>query len=528
MRARRRWGTVAWGLVALLAAEGPCCAQDPFAPGLRWSHTEAQTTTWLPRDVAFAGGGEIALVGVSGTAPGMALFGGQWEADTAGVTTPALDSAGLAFEGSGVLEVEASTTDGLFALEEPAVGPRRVARRSALDLSTESWPLILPQRGPGSGRMELSRDGSLLVVAELDAGSQRVHVTWIDTALGVVLAERELSGASLRALEVSAGGERVLVQRDATISVFDGQGLPVHEETAPSVPTAVALSGDGASFAFSTFGAVERRGFDGVHAYGALGSVAGPSDEVATELALDHTGSVLASGWWRFTDGRAVRLVTHTLAGGGAVETVHAVQDDPASLLQNRPSALELDPSGTLVAFGLWGVGDQQPEVLLFDRAEPQPLLAMDLPGSVFALDLDPTAERVVVGHKATHANQLSGKGAVALGASGRADWVAQRTPKVLQDTAFHFRSSGAQLAFALAGIPSDPQMLFGVSGLLQLEPQVPLAVLPMQPDGMDRFRLDVQPKPGTFGLTVGLQGLGWSVTTGWSLGEVRAEALVF
>ena len=514
-------------LLSPAAAQSPS-APDPFAAGPRWSHAASTAEPWLPRDVTFAAGGELVVAGNTGGTAGLGLFGAQWEWDGAGGVDPSLAATTLAHSGSVPLQVEAASDDTVFALEEPAAGARRVARRSVFAIDVETWPLTLPRRGPGSARMDLARSAPLLVVAELDVVALRVWLTWIDTELGVVLATRDLPGASLRELAVSDGGERVLVQCDATITLLDAAGATVHQESAPAVPACAALSGDGMHFAYGRFGGVERRAALPGGSYGELADVSGPSNEVPTTLALDSTGAVLAAGWWRFTDGRAVRLVSYDLSGEAAHETLLAAQSNPSASVQNYPSAIALDPAGELVAFGLWGVGDAQPELFLFERADPIALVASDLPGSVFAVDLDPRGGRVAAGHKLGHANELSALGAVVLAGSGQTDLTLSRTLETGQLGSIHLEANGAVLGLCLAGAPADPVEVAGIDGLLQLDAAAALAFVPMQPDGVGRFRLDVTPAAAWSGLSIGVQGLALGPGAELCLSAVRACPPIF
>ena len=90
--------------------------------------------------------------------------------------------------------------------------------------------------------------------------------------------------------------------------------------------------------------------------------------------------------------------------------------------MQGYPEVVLITPDGRRAAFGTWGTGDPQPEVLLVDALTGAVVLERDLPGSVRALALDETGTRVAVGMKHTHANQFSATGEVRLYDTGERD----------------------------------------------------------------------------------------------------------
>ena len=291
-------------------------------------------------------------------------------------------------------------------------------------------------------------------------------------------------------------------------------------------PTAVDLSGDGQHVAYGLFGAIGRLG-GGSAGYAALPLIQGRNGYTPTALDLSTDGTRLAAGWWRYTDGRAVELSVYELDAGPPVETLLAQQEAPGAPFQNQVADCALNATGSRAAFGLWGTGDSAPEVLLFDTLSPSALLTVDLPGSVMSLDLSADGERLAIGAKDVHSNQVGSSGRIHLYSAGMADQVLRRTLQPGLDSTVHFSATDATAAVLLVGTPGPGLVLAGVAGELNVDLGAPWFAIPMIQGAPSEYHLGLAPKPGWLGLDLAFQGVGLS-SSGLRFASTRLEPPVF
>lgn len=527
-----RWAGRSCALLLALALSPPASAQAPetFAAGERWQAGPTAGQSWLPRDLALASGGDLLITGASGTHARSLILGGQLEWDGT-ESQPVLTEFPSVHGSAAPLSVEAAG-DWLFELAQPSTGARVLTARLAHEPATVAWTQDLgadssgPQAasafGGGPALLSAARFGSRLALAEFDGLSGLIRLRVLLSETGALVFEQILPGTSLRALALSDHGQRLLMQTGQDLRIFDGTGQLLHAEALGFAPTAVALSGDGQHVAYGLFGAIARLG-GGSAGYAPLPLLQGRSGYTPTALDLSTDGTRLAAGWWRYTDGRAVDLSLYELDGGPPVEILLAQQDAPGASLQNQVADCALDASGQRAAFGLWGTGDSAPEVLLFDTLSLSTLLTADLPGSVMSLDLSADGERLAIGAKDVHSNQLGSTGRIHLYSAGTADQVLRRTLQPGLSSTVHFAAPSSTAALLLVGTPGPSLALGGVAGELHVDLSAPWFAIPMIQDAPGEFRLELAPKTGWLGLDLGLQGVGLG-PQGLRLASTRLE----
>ena len=418
----------------------------------------------------------------------------------------------------------------MFELAQPASGPRTLLARSATDPDAVVWNLDLADPagglfGSGPALMAAAEPGERLAVAEFNPGAGLVRLQVFASDSGAQVFERLIPAASLRGLQLSEAGDRLLLQVASDLLILDGSGQTIHLEQLAFTPSAAAISGDGRQVAFGTFGEIRRLADDG-SGYTSQPSVTGPADHLPTALALADDGSRLASGWWRFTDARAVELCAYDLSQSPVVTASLGSQSAPGAALQNFVEACAFDASGRYAAFGLWGTGDGAPEVLVYDVDAGSELLSEDLPGSVQALDFSGDGTRLAIGAKDVHANQLGSLGTVHLFSTGLADQVLENSLRPGVPSAHRFSSPGSSAALCLVGTAGALSPLPGIDGDLHLDLNSPLVAVPMVPDGPGEFRIDLQVQVGWIGIEVALQGVGLG-PGGIELANTRVEPRV-
>ncbi len=470
---------------------------DPFAAGLRWGDASSAAAPWIPRDLALAADGELVWAAPSVTNPHVALYGSGELGEGAPL---ALDAAFAGLVGE--LRVAAGDDPSeLFSVAQHAA-PDAAHRATFVrrhDLASAAvggpfeplWSHSLDLVVHGNALVACDAAGEVLVAAAFDKASASVRLDRVDPSSGALVARVDLAGQGLQHLSVAADGGRIALAAGLDLWVLDAAGAVVHHEALAATTHAVALSGDGARLAVGGFGAV-RVLADAGAGYALAQTVQRTASEIATRAALSRDGSTLAIGWWNFVTGVAVRL--DALELGGGEEWLSVVKaSSGATNLQDFPVALDLSDDGSRVAFGLWGVGDGQPEVLLYARGESAPLLAADTGGSVLDLELDRAGRRLAVATKGAHANQFATTGAVLLFDTGERDLQVVGSPFPGAAFELAFRSEGLVAALFLIGSPAAaPLALPGVAGALALDPAAPLALLAPTALGANRADLEL------------------------------------
>lgn len=168
-----------------------------------------------------------------------------------------------------------------------------------------------------------------------------------------------------------------------------------------------------------------------------------------------------------------------------------------------------MTPDGERIAVGMWGVGGQEPELVLLDRDQPAPIYTWSMGGSVLALDLDPSATRIAVCLKDAHANEFATTGTVTLVDTGERDLqlTSAARPGSLLELAY-LRPEQVLTLFCL-GLPRPaPLAVPGVQGVLQLDLGWPVLVFPALPDGSGRADADllIPSSPVVVGLPLAVQ----------------------
>lgn len=472
-------------LALLSAAASPAAApfpSDPFAAGERWQHAPSAPATWIPRDVAFVGDGEFVWAAPAVGTPHVALYASAEIADPA---QPLLADHAYAGAIGPVLVAAGDELDELFALAQfPA--PTSAVRRtlvhgydagSAVGAASVAprWTHDLGVLVNGSAALAAGADGALVLAAAVDVLRAEVLLHWLDGASGALVEEQRVAGASLRALAVSADGTRAALTCGTRTLLFElGSALPMLELPLLLPTEALALDASGTSLAVGD-GAEVRVFAEYGGGFGLALARSGAKDELATRVALSDSGGVLAVGWWDALLGDAVRCEVFEVASGWRRNEL--VQSG-AVLLQNYPVALDVSADGARVALGLWGADDARPELVLLATGVAQPLLELDLGGSVLALDLAPDGTRVALGRKDAHANLFSTTGAVVLADTGERDLqlLGATRPGGTLALAARLPEPG-QALFGVGFVAGTPLVFPGIAGVLRLDPFGPLGL---------------------------------------------------
>lgn len=463
---------------------------SPFVAGERWSHSPDPSQPWIPRDVAFTGDGAYLWSAPSHGSPRLQLF-----------SSAALGSQAALFEDanlggpSGPLQVACGAdASELFALAQwPASsGGQRWTRASRYDARSAArgavfgplWTQSLSLPGNGPGLLACTPDGRRLAMAAFDATRGAVQLALLDAATGDLLFELSLPGSGLERLQLADDAARILVGAASVAYVLDASGQELFRSQSPQPCGVPMFSGDGSSLALGGSGVLELF-VDGGAGYLRSGVWNYAASELCAVLALSKDASTLASGWWDSSNGTDVRLEVLDVQSG--VLQLSLSQSGSSSGLQNFPAGLSLSQDGQRVAFGLWGTGDARPELYLFDLGQSAALLALDLEGSVQALDLNAEGTRLGVGLKATHANLSSALGRTALFQTGEGDLQLEAAVRLGGLLLLRFLAPQASSVLFVLGRPLMP-LLPLKQGLLGIDWSRPRASLLGQLQGDGSF----------------------------------------
>ena len=441
-------------------------APDPFAPQRRWTAAPAAAEPWLPRSLAFAVGGELVWAAGSVGAPRAMLLSAS-ELPAGGVTAP-LSEHPLAGALGTVHAVAGPGPDALYtASQTPApTSSKRLTRVTRLrapgGVLEPIWSRDHPLVGNGPVEIAADRAGARVAVAVHDAAIGLLLVEWLDAQTGGVLAGHALSAGTLRELALSADGSRTAVVAGAELWVFDPTGAVLHHQALGLVTSALALSGDGTRLAVGDGDRVRMLEDQG--GWTERGTVPGAPGEVAVRVALSDDGSVLAAGWWNQVNGVDVRF--QVWDGDAGALLFELLQRGVPGGLQGFPEVVAVTPDGRRAAFGTWGVGDPQAEVILVEVGSGSVVLQEDLPGSVRALALDPTGTRVAVGMKHAHANQFAATGEIRLYDTGERELQVIGQPYAAGALHLAARRPGASRTLFVLGTPLGTPVPFRGGGL--------------------------------------------------------------
>jgi len=459
------------GLLALSCAL-PAAAQDPFQPGLRWTRSASSSDPWIPRALAIgadlnevwmaaaSGNRHVELLPLPGSGVQPALQRDDGFATSLGALSICAGSAtGAFFSLAQYPAPDALQRSTLCARRDPALQQ---------GLGAEVWSHDAGCVTNGAARIACDATGAHVALAVWDSGTHEVQLELLEGASGALLASARFPAQALDELAVGADGTRLALAAGLDFWILDAQLATLRHELLATSTHALALSGDGALCALG--GSGELRLFEALTAggYGLRWSVPAAPGELAARAALSRDGRSLALGWWNAQNGTAVRLELRDCAAGALLWQKY--QPGQAGGLQNLPAAVAASDDGERAAFGLWGDGTNEPELLLVSRAGGAPLLVADLPGSVQGLALDTAGERLAVAYKEVHANQGGALGSVALYDTGERDLVLRARAASGGSLELSAERPGRGTVFFLEGPRSSvTQLLRGTQGALWL-----------------------------------------------------------
>jgi hypothetical protein len=450
----------------------PALGQDPFQPGLRWTRSASAGDAWIPRALALgadenevwvaapSGNRHLELLSLAGSGTQTALQRDDSCASSVGAFGVCAGSLTSAFFSLGQFPgPDALHRSTLCARRDPSAQQGNGA---------EVWTHDAGFLTNGAARIACDRSGRRVALAVWDSGTHEVQLDLLEGASGALLQRLRLPALALNELALGADGTRLALAAGLDLWILDAQLATRQHETLATSTNALALSGDGALCALG--GSGELRLFEALPsgAYSLRWSMSAAPGELAARAALSRDGRSLAVGWWNAQNGTAVRL--QLLDTAAAAVLWEKYQPGSAGGLQNLPEAVAASDDGERAAFGLWGDGTNEPELLLVARTAGAVVLSADLPGSVQGLALDAHGQRLAVAHKDVHANQFGTSGSVRLYDTGERDLVLRARARIGGTLELSGLRSGGGLVFFLEGPRGSAAQFFpGAQGGLWL-----------------------------------------------------------
>lgn len=273
------------------------------------------------------------------------------------------------------------------------------------------WSFPITSSDPASYEtVAVSDDGSTIAILVTVQGSPiKARLYYFDSGSGTPLGSYDApDGTFARNVDISANGQYIAFIALADVYVLNRDTGGIRwSGNMGATSDALALSGDGNTLAYgwTTF---TVRQWDG--------SIYAPawttSNALYRVLACDISGDsgTLAVGWYR-TDYLQNRIQLFDLPSSVPAWTyLYAVGSGGQ---QDEPAHLALTTDGGYLAVGSWGdQANTNPEIEVFSHADPDPILLVDTPGSIFDIDIRDGEDgvRVAACGKHIHAN-TSGRG---------------------------------------------------------------------------------------------------------------------
>jgi hypothetical protein len=341
------------------------------------------------------------------------------------------------------------------------------SRRANPDWTYTFTPLI-----NGAGKVAISDDGSTIVAAIINTNTSSVEIAVLNPNNGNLLSYTVLppAGNGLRGFDLSEDGSTLYFSQGVVANLFDiATQTIVFSQNIGAGFDSHAISGDGSVFAFGNFNSMRVWAFDG-STYVNTQTHTLSGQVYCAQIDISADSSTLAYAWYYYNPGLNVRIDAMDVATGAALmtETINGQGG-----FQNLPVDVSMNADGSRFAVGLWGDAGTVDEVRVYSSSQSAPTQTLNLPGSVFDLDMSADGQRVAVGSKSVHANTNGNGGQVNLLDAGGEDLTMLGSPRI--GTTPSVISSGPISNFALlitSPLPQSPPLFIPGAGTLYVHRQ--------------------------------------------------------
>lgn len=300
----------------------------------------------------------------------------------------------------------------LAAVDEDAGGVNIIKWTGPGD-GTPDWDTSFVGYGVSSyGPIAVSDDGSTIAAIAAPSGTD-AHLLLFDADSSVCLANYEATGLGFpRYVKINADGRYTAFIASATLVIYDRDSLDVRAQIAMGASnSALDISGDGDVIAYGWTSMVVRQ-WDG-SMYQTLWSW-NTSGYYLNRVAISTDGSTIVSCWYT-TSYTTIKVVVHDTSSSTPLWTY----DYPTSSGSYQEGTQDIDITDDGAYFIVGSLGDAaniNPEVHIFQRdSMPYIYYTVDMPGSVFSVDITHDGSYATAAGKHVHANQMGRGGDIVL-----------------------------------------------------------------------------------------------------------------
>jgi hypothetical protein len=415
--------------------------------------------------------------------------------------------------------VSAEALDAHLSIHEVLVNGNVHTRRAVVSSYRSSFPTPVWQYAfaplidlKGRSNFGISRDGQRIVAVVFNDISGDMEIARLAPHTGAPLAYTKVhvgSSQILRGFDLSSDGSILYFTAGTRAYLFDVLAKQVLSSFELGVSLdSHGLSGDGSVLATGDFNRLrvwQRSGSSWVNTFNR--NLSGACFVAALDVSDD--GSTVAYGFTYYDTWQTVRIEALDVAKKQVTMANVAIG---AGSLQNSVAAVSASADGRSFAAGLWG--DQAGlvhELRIYSRSQNQPVATVDLPGSLFDVEITPDGQRVAAAGKALHANQAGAGGRILLYDVGGQDLRLRRTPSIGHSVAAELHGTPGLKAWLLrSDALSVPPIFSPGLGTLYIDREtmtiLPMGVIPAS--GVASLGLPLPNNPALIGRSFYFQGM--------------------
>ncbi|MBE0432983.1 T9SS type A sorting domain-containing protein [candidate division WOR-3 bacterium] len=279
---------------------------------------------------------------------------------------------------------------------------------------TPDWAKDFPGYSVTSyGPFAVSDDGSTIACVAAPAGTD-AHLLLFDADSSSPLVDYEATGCGFpRYVKINADGRYTAFIALATLIVFDRDSLAVRAQISMGASnSAMDISGDGdlVAYGWPSLALMEWNG----SSYQNLWSYNVGGGYYLSRIAISNDGSTMVSCWYNDPH-NTIKVVVHDTGSS----TPLWIYDYPVSsgVLQEVCYDIDITDDGAYFIVGSWGDdANVNPEVHIFQRDSTLHVYyTVDMPGSVFSVDIAGDGSYATAAGKHVHANTMGSGGDIVL-----------------------------------------------------------------------------------------------------------------
>jgi hypothetical protein len=413
----------------------------------------------------------------------------------------------------------ATVTDTKVAIHQVVLGGNPQTRQAVLSRygsasSVPQWTYTFAPIINAASNVGISRDGTKIVASIYNNNLNQVEIAVFGPSSNIPVSYTIVPVAAndyVRGWDLSSDGSTLYFSAGVTVHIFDvASTTDIFQTVIGASFDSHAISGNGSVFAYGNFGFMsvwEKSGGTYINTHTQV--IPGGSNYVA-EIDISDDSSTIAYGVTFYsnylqTTVEALDVATkqltmsHTATGSGTA--------------QNIISDVSISADGSRFAVGRWGdAAGLINEVDVYLRNSNTPLFSLNLPGSVFDLDMSADGQKVVAGSKAVHANTFGNGGKINLIDLGFEDFALRTVPHLGATLTFNQYAAPNQTCVLLRALAEqNPPTTFPGVGTLYIQRST-LTLHPLgnaDPSGFAQGTFALGTSPSLLGTSLFFQGLG-------------------